>query len=165
MLDYKIKELKKEIEPRRRDVADMGTIQSMDHELERYHKSNAHLDLTIQDLKHKLAELQKDVVKQRAALSAKNQKIGGFGADLHATSRPGAVHKKLAASVTPSCTRNTSGDGLADKSLDEDVQKEFARGNVFLEKTIENLKRKLKKDGRARCPGVWQRARRRCSGR
>ena len=35
VLDYKIKELKKEIEPREQDVADMKhTIQSMDHELE-----------------------------------------------------------------------------------------------------------------------------------
>ena len=147
VLDYKIKELKKEIEPREQDVADMKhTIQSMDHELERYHKSNAHLDLTIQDLKHKLAGLQKDVVKQRAALSAKNQKIRGFQADLHATSSLVQYPKKLAASVTELYQKHVTATDVADKSLDEDVQKEFARQRVFLEKTVENLKKKLKKD-------------------
>ena len=147
VLDYKIKELKKEIEPREQDVADMKhTIQSMDHELERYHKSNAHLDLTIQDLKHKLAGLQKDVVKQRATLSDKNQKIRGFQADLHATSRLVQYPKKLVASVNELYQKHVTATDVADKSLDEDVQKEFARQRVFLEKTIENLKRKLKKD-------------------
>ena len=48
VLDYKIKELKKQIEPREVDIADMKeTIQKMDHELERYHKNNVKLDLTI----------------------------------------------------------------------------------------------------------------------
>ena len=147
VLDYKIKELKKEIEPREQDVMDMKhTIQSMDHELERYHKSNTRLDLTIQDLKRKLVGLQKDVVKQRAALSDKDQKIRGFQADLHATSRLTNHPKKLAASVDELYQKHVTETDVADEGLDEDVQREFARQRVFLEKTVENLKRKLKKD-------------------
>jgi hypothetical protein len=36
----------------------------MYHELEKYHKSNAYLELSITDLKHKLVGVQKDEVKQ-----------------------------------------------------------------------------------------------------
>ena len=90
--------------------------------------------------------MQKDVVKQRATLSDKNQKIRGFQADLHATSRLVQYPKKLVASVNELYQKHVTATDVADKSLDEDVQKEFARQRVFLEKTIENLKRKLKKD-------------------
>jgi uncharacterized protein (DUF3084 family) len=68
VLDYKIKELKKQIEPRELEIADMKEqIKEMDHELERYHKNNALLDLTISDLKLKLDGIQKETLVQRKA--------------------------------------------------------------------------------------------------
>ncbi|OQS02156.1 WD domain-containing protein [Thraustotheca clavata] len=51
VLDYKIKELKRQIEPREHEIADMKLqIEEMDQELEHYHKSNAALDLMIGEL-------------------------------------------------------------------------------------------------------------------
>lgn len=67
VLDYKIKELKKQIEPREVEVAEMReTIRAMDAELERYHSSNAGLDLTIQHLRLKEHGLQSEVTVQRS---------------------------------------------------------------------------------------------------
>ena len=55
VLDYKIKELKKQIEPREVEIMEMKEqIKDMDQELERYHKNNSSLELTISDLKLKL---------------------------------------------------------------------------------------------------------------
>ncbi len=54
-----------QIEPREEEIAEMReTIRAMDGELERYHKSNAGLDLTIQNLKLKQAGLQQEVRAQ-----------------------------------------------------------------------------------------------------
>ena len=48
MLDYKIKDLNRQIEPRENEITDMKeNITEMDHELEQYHKMNASLDQMI----------------------------------------------------------------------------------------------------------------------
>ena len=149
VLDYKIKELKKQIEPRERDVAQMkDTIQRMDHELERYHKNNANLDLTIADLRDKLMGLQKDVMKQRKTISDREGAIKSFQSDLHETSRLIQAPKALAASVKALYSKHVT-SAVEGKSLDEDLQLEYARQREFLEKSIENLKRKLRKDSEA----------------
>lgn len=146
VLDYKIKELKKQIEPREQDIADMKeTIQKMDHELERYHKNNAKLDLTIQDLRDKLVGLQKDVMKQRKAISDRDGAIQSFQSDLHETSRLIQNPKQLAVSVKNLYQKHVT-TAVEDKTLDEDIQKEYNRQREFLEKSIESLKRKLHKD-------------------
>ena len=75
--------------------------------------------------------MQKDVVKQRAALSAKNQKIRGFRRTCRDV-EPGAVPQ--ARGVRLELQKHVTATDVADKSLDEDVQKELARQRVFLEK-------------------------------
>ena len=51
----------------------------MDGELERYHKNNATLDLTIGDFKLKQNGLQKEVVRQRSATQDGEQAIRSAG--------------------------------------------------------------------------------------
>jgi hypothetical protein len=52
VLDYKIKELRRQIEPREQEIKSMRTqTEEMDVELEQYHKSNAALKLMIGELK------------------------------------------------------------------------------------------------------------------
>ncbi|CAN0551743.1 unnamed protein product, partial [Ectocarpus sp. 12 AP-2014] len=48
VLDFKIKELKRQIEPRETEIGSMKEqIKEMDRELEQFHNSNAQLDLLI----------------------------------------------------------------------------------------------------------------------
>merc|ERR1712196_113321 len=48
VLDYRIKELKAQIDPKNDDIADMKkNIQTMDEDLETYHKMNKQLQLDI----------------------------------------------------------------------------------------------------------------------
>lgn len=66
MLDYKIKELKKQIEPLNQEIADMrGQIKEMDGELERYHKTCASQDLVVTELKMKVDALNKEIITER----------------------------------------------------------------------------------------------------
>ena len=55
----------------------------MDQELERYHKSNAQLDLNISDLKLKQEGLKREVLAQRAALERSHTSIKEFHHDIH----------------------------------------------------------------------------------
>ena len=74
VLDYKIKELKRQIEPREQDIQGMTQqikviwlliFKEMDVELEHYHKANADLERAITDLKLKLKAAEKEVAKER----------------------------------------------------------------------------------------------------
>lgn len=58
-------------------------LQEMDQELERYHKSNAQLDLNISDLKLKQEGLKREVLAQRAALERSHASIKEFHHDIH----------------------------------------------------------------------------------
>ena len=57
VLDYKIKDLNRQIEPRENEITDMKeNITEMDHELEQYHKMNAALDQMIGSNRTKLGK-------------------------------------------------------------------------------------------------------------
>eukprot|EP00959_Pyramimonas_sp_CCMP1952_P111179 2325754-Pyramimonas_sp.AAC.1 len=62
-------------------------IKEMDHELERYHKNNASLDLTISDLKLKLDGIQKESLLQRKANQDLQSVIRQFHHNLHETAQ------------------------------------------------------------------------------
>ena len=69
VLDYKIKELKKQIEPREREIrANQEQIHEMESELERFHKSNTQLELALTESRQKLR------VSEKKILAAKNLK-------------------------------------------------------------------------------------------
>ncbi|RHZ22013.1 hypothetical protein DYB31_009689 [Aphanomyces astaci] len=66
VLDYKIKELKRQIEPRENEISDMkDQIKEMDRELELFHKSNAQLDIMIGEQRKRLDKMQHDITRNR----------------------------------------------------------------------------------------------------
>ena len=74
-----------QIEPRELEIADMKQqIKEMDHELERYHKTNSNLELTISDNKLKLEGQQHEILKQRAQISQVESTLKRYCNDLHA---------------------------------------------------------------------------------
>ena len=66
VLDYKIKELKRQIEPREEDIRTMtGQISDMGNELSHYSATNNGMQLTIGDLKLKLKAVEAETAKER----------------------------------------------------------------------------------------------------
>ncbi|TPX47853.1 hypothetical protein SeLEV6574_g02417 [Synchytrium endobioticum] len=83
VLDYKIRELRRQIEPRERDIRGMSQqMKEMDAELEQYHRSNAALELQIADLRLKARAAQKEVEKERERALLGGAIVNRFGADL-----------------------------------------------------------------------------------
>eukprot|EP00656_Telonema_subtile_P012646 TRINITY_DN1637_c0_g1_i2.p1 TRINITY_DN1637_c0_g1~~TRINITY_DN1637_c0_g1_i2.p1 ORF type:complete len:1081 (+),score=255.42 TRINITY_DN1637_c0_g1_i2:111-3353(+) len=86
VLDYKIKELRKQIEPKEFEIQGMKeTVTEMDAELDRYNKINQALDLDNCSLQSKLEATQKQCVRQRAEISEAANATKKFRADLEET--------------------------------------------------------------------------------
>ena len=66
VLDYKIRELKRQIEPRENEIANMKQqIKEVDAELESFHQSNAELDQAIGDIRQQIDQLHESIYKEK----------------------------------------------------------------------------------------------------
>merc|ERR1711904_416112 len=100
VLDYKIKELKAQIDPKNDDIAKMKkTIQQMDEELEDFHKKNKQLQLDIQQLQSKQKLYQEAILRYRKKLTDGQTVIKRFKNDLHECvqyiQEPKLLHEKI----------------------------------------------------------------------
>merc|ERR1719217_552019 len=140
VLDYKIKELKAQIDPKNDSISQMKKkIQEMDELLEDFHKKNKQLQLDITQLTSKQKLYQEEILKFRKKLTDGQTVIKRFKNDLHECvqyiQEPKLLHEKVT-----ELHRKYVPNGVKRQELDQDIQKEY------LEKSVESLKRKLQKD-------------------
>merc|ERR1711977_86287 len=146
VLDYKIRELKAQIDPKNEDIAEMKKqIQAMDADLEDYHRKNKQLQLDISQLQTKQRSLQDEIVSQRKKMTDCQTIIKRFKNDLHECVQFIQEPKQLKESVT-SLYKKYVPNGIKKQELDSDIQREYNRQRDYLEKSVESLKRKLLKD-------------------
>merc|ERR1711904_212431 len=146
VLDYKIKELKAQIDPKNDSIAKMKkTIQQMDEELEDFHKKNKQLQLDIQQLQSKQKLYQEAILRYRKKLTDGQTMIKRFKNDLYECvqyiQEPKLLHEKVT-----DLHKKYVPHGVKRQELDQDIQKEYQRQKEYLEKSVESLKRKLLKD-------------------
>ncbi len=102
VLDYKVTELRRQLEPRRRDVEQLKTqIAQMQHEVARYDRAGEALELEVRRLGLKHAGLEKALAETREDREILASRVRAFKADIHDV--VGAVdgnnHKTLKAGV------------------------------------------------------------------
>merc|ERR1711959_55116 len=146
VLDYKIKVLKAQIDPKNDDIAEMKKqIQAMDADLEDYHKRNKQLAVDISQLLQRQKGLQEEIVSRRKRLTDAQTVIKRFKNDLHECvqyiQEPKQIKDKVAALF-----KKYVPNGVKRQELDTDIQREYNRQREYLEKSVESLKRKLTKD-------------------
>ncbi|CAD7703772.1 unnamed protein product, partial [Ostreobium quekettii] len=146
VLDYKIKELKKQIEPREMEIGDMkDQIKDMDDELERYHTTNASLDLIISNSKLKENGLVKEIQQQQNAKNDALLLVKRLRTDLHDVVQYLQDPKLLKEKVKEMYHTHVH-KHIQPVAVEEDIQAEYQRQRDYLEKTVEGLKRKLSKE-------------------
>merc|ERR1711998_524131 len=146
VLDYKIKELKAQIDPKNDSIAEMKKqIQATDADLEDYHRKNKLLQVNIDQLQDKQRTLQKEIVTQRKKMTDCQTIIKRFKNDLHECVQFIQEPKQLRDSVTALYKKYVP-NGIKKQELDSDIQREYNRQRDYLEKSVESLKRKLLKD-------------------
>ena len=146
VLDYKIKDLNRQIEPRENEITDMKeNITEMDHELEQYHKMNAALDQMIGQHRTKLDEMQRLIMRQRQLCSDQRSRVKSFKSELHEVTQkiqePGQL-KDAAIRIHSKFVLKKVETG----ELDAEITSEYQRQQEYLEKSVEALKRRLARD-------------------
>lgn len=146
VLDYKIKELKLEIDPKNEAIAETKKqIQAMDADLEDYHRKNSQLQQNIIQLTSKQKGLQEDIVAQRKKITDCSTVIKRFKTDLHECVQHIQEPKQLKEAVTALYKKYVP-NGVKKQELDSDIQREYKRQREYLEKSVDSLKKKLLKD-------------------
>lgn len=149
VLDYKIRELKAQIDPKTADIASMKTqTQAMEDELNDYKRKNKQLALQISQLQMKQRALQEEIKAQKRKLRDDLSLIKRFKLDLSDCLETISEPKALKESVTALYRKYVQG-GAKRQDLDTDMQKEYNRQRDYLEKSVDSLKRKLEKDSQA----------------
>ena len=146
VLDYKIKELKKQIEPREVEVVEMKEqIKQMDGELERAHKNSSALELTISAQKLKLEGMQREIRAQRTKIGECESSSDMMCRELYDCVQLIQDPKALKAAVNQMYQRHVA-TAVVTHAADTEVASEHARQRECLEKSVESLKRKLNKN-------------------
>merc|ERR1711937_118858 len=144
--DYKIKELKAQIDPKNEYIAEMKTqILAMDAELEDYMRKDKQLALDISQLQMKQRALQEEIKTQKKKLRDDMSLIKRFKIDLHECMQFIQEPKQLKEAVALLYSKYVQ-TGVKKLELDTDSQKEYNRQRDYLEKSVDSLKRKLQKD-------------------
>ena len=153
VLNYKIQELKRQIMPRKREIKSMrGQLKEMELELLQYHKANAALLLTISELKLKRNGAQGDAKALEAEVASKQGALSQVQRDLHLVAQAVSDPKSLKDKVTQLYHRYVHSDATSFQEGQKaggdsaELQKEVGRHRVYLERTVDGLKRKLAKD-------------------
>merc|ERR1711881_529492 len=146
VLDYKIKELKAQIDPMNDDIAEMRQqIKAMDYELEEYQRKNKKLALDISQHQMKQRALVEEIKSQKKKLFADLMLIKRFKLDLDECIAFASEPKHLKEAVA-ALFRKYVQSTVRTLDLDTDSQKEYNRQRTYLEKSVDSLKRKLAKD-------------------
>jgi len=149
VLDYKIKELKAQIDPKTADIASMKTqTQAMDDELNDYIRRNKQLALDISQLQMKQRALQEEIKSQKRKLRDDLSLIKRFKIDMNECMDTISEPKMLKESIA-NVYRKYLQSETKKLDLDTDMQKEYNRQRDYLEKSVDSLKRKLEKDSQA----------------
>uniref|UniRef100_A0A0G4FUD2 Uncharacterized protein n=1 Tax=Chromera velia CCMP2878 TaxID=1169474 RepID=A0A0G4FUD2_9ALVE len=146
VLDYKIKELKAQIDPKNDEIALMKKcIQDMDAELEEYHRKNKNFKLKICELETKQNALLKEIQDQRKSLTDSNNLIKRMKDEIFDCAQHIQEPKALKNVVTGLYKKYVKHE-VKKVEFDTDIQKEANRQRDYLERSVESLKRKLSKD-------------------
>ncbi|KAM6962429.1 cilia- and flagella-associated protein 57-like [Aplochiton taeniatus] len=148
VLDFKIKELKNQIEPSERNIKKMkDQIEEMEEELAILHQKNSRQDLDIAQFKSKLSASDKEMKKERLRMESMEALVHKFKTDLHncvnfiqePNKLKGRIRELYLHYVQQSDVTDIVGENL-------DIQKEYARQREHLERNVASLKRKMSKD-------------------
>jgi chromosome segregation ATPase len=174
VLDYKITELKRQIKPRKKEMASMKEqINQMQKELKQYDRNSEKLTLEVRKLKLKYNGMDREIEQRIRDRNDVDQRIHRFKNDLHkvvmAVDDP--VFKVLKVGVkklyqrhvlqqeqdlarllsgvsaeTTNSDDKKGGDGKKGNKTSDDVHKDYKRQRHYLERSVDSLNIKLKKD-------------------
>lgn len=147
VLNYKIKELKKQIEPREDEIKVMKQIQEMEAELEHFHKRKTHLELNNMNLLQKLRAKDQEMRKEQQKVQNLEALVRQFKTDLHncvAYIQEPRLLKEKIRGLSEKYVQRADMVEIAGPNLD--LQQEYARQREHLERNLTTLEKKVIKE-------------------
>ncbi|CAH8509372.1 unnamed protein product [Schistosoma turkestanicum] len=147
VLDYKVKDLKKQIEPKEIDIRNYKEqIQEMEAELQRFQKQNDQLEINITELKQKYKSVENELKLERQSTRDVESIVRRLKTDLFNVVGMIQEPKQLKAGILALYKKHIHEDMTVDATADADIQKEFCRQREHLERSIIGLRHKLARD-------------------
>ena len=146
VLDYKIKELKRDINPKEAEINKLNEqTTKMDGELKHFQRVNENLALIVDDLKMRQEGLQEEVKGQNKKIEEQQVYIKKFNDDLFDCMN-NISNKKLLKNDIINLHKKYVLDEMRTSRGEADIQKQYAAERKYLEKSVNYLRIMIAKD-------------------
>jgi chromosome segregation ATPase len=146
VLDYKIKELKRDINPKEAEIAKLNEqTTKMDQELKHFQRVNENLALIVDDLKMRQEGLQEEVKGQNGTIEQQQSYIKKFNDDLYDCMNNIDKKKALKNDIINLHKKYVLEEVRTNRG-EADIQKQYAAERKYLEKSVNYLRIMIAKD-------------------
>ena len=153
VLDYKIKELKGDIDPREQEIQKLKEqTAKMDQELKHFRRVNDSLQLIVEDLRMRQDGMDKEIQTQNDLILEDEKFFKKFSEDVsdcYQVQGAGNADLKQLKEAVLILHRKYIKEELKNEVSEADQQKEYANQRKYLENTVNSLKKKLHTDSDA----------------
>ena len=143
VLDYKLRELAREIEPRDEQIMQMReTIRELDEELQRDYKTSVGMEQELADRQAKIEALQLENKKARQAVVERERTLSFFGRDIQKLvkcDQPAALREGIK-EIYRLIVKADSAKGGDDELV---VHNEFTNQRAYMERALDALKTRV----------------------
>ena len=147
VLDYKIKELKRDIAPREMEITRLKKeTNEMDKNLKHYNKINANLGYIVDDLRTRQEHMQELIKKNRSKIRANDIFIKGFTNAVYRTVQFIDDFDQLKRAVNENLYPYVKDQEIKNVEIDPDIKKEYENQKRYLENSVNSLKKRLEKE-------------------
>ena len=146
VLDYKIKELKRDINPKEAEINKLNEqTTKMDQELKHFQRVNENLALIVDDLKMRQEGLQEEVKGQNTKIEEQQVYIKKFNDDLFDCMNNISNKKALKSDIINLHKKYVLEEVRTNRG-EADIQKQYAAERKYLEKSVNYLRIMIAKD-------------------
>lgn len=147
MLDYKIKELRRDIAPREMEIGNLKKqTNELDKKLKRFNNLNSNLGYIVDDLRTRQEKMQELIKKNRGLIRSNNTYIQNFKNDVYKVVQYIDDFDQLKRAVNQRLYKYVQQQAMKNAEIDPDIKKEYENQKKFLENSVHSLKKRLEKE-------------------
>jgi len=147
VLDYKIKELKRDIAPREMEITRLKKeTNEMDKNLKHFNKINANLGYIVDDLRTRQEHMQELIKKNRTKIRANDIKIKEYKNAVYYVVQFIDDYELLKKAIYERLSKYVDEKQNPNVDIDPDIKKEYENQKRYLENSVNSLKKRLEKE-------------------
>lgn len=147
VLDYKIKDLKKDIAPREQEINELkDSTENMDASLKECNDINSSLGFTVDDLRNRQEEMTEMIRASRTKIRKNDIIINDFKNKVYLVVQYIDDHDQLKRAVHNQLFPLVQGSKIKNVEIDPDIKKEYVNQKKYLESSHHSLQKRLEKE-------------------